>query len=346
MQITNNKLWGTMNMKILASNQLVLWNMLELYNLNPADIFRKVRMDPGLMRQPGARYTSQNIDELWEEVNRRIKDPCFGFAAATCWHPSYYGLLGYAMLASNSLRTSLERLVRFHEVVSQASYGELHEESEKGTLVFTWTHKGITTSTFPPIREDAALVRLMSMLRMNFQRPLFPVSVSITHSRPVCEAKYHEFFQSSVTFDSPKCSLELSLDVVDIVLPTENKELTEFSDQAMARYIAAMNQENLVSRVKKIIAEHLPSGTVTVETVASDLYISTRKLQRLLQEKGLTFTLLLNETRKNIAEQYVEDRNMDLVEISFLLGYSDQTTFSRAFKVWTGKSPMQYRKAV
>jgi len=333
-----------MKEKILASNQLVLWNMIEKYNQNPVDVFRKVKLDPTLMHHPGTRYSAEKVAELWEEVRNMIKDPCFGLTAEKCWHPSYFGLLGYAMLVSTSLRNTLERLIRFHEVISQVSYGKLHEDKDKGTLVFTWTYIGEMPYPFPAIREDAALAWLMSVLRMNYQRPLSPVSVSITHRRPVCESKYHELFHSQVTFDAPQCCLELSLDVVDTLLPIENKELAAFSDEALAKYIATLKKEDIITRVKRTIAEHLPSGTVTVETVAAELFIHKRKLQRLMQEKGTTFSLLLNETRKDIATKYVRDKNMNLTEIAFLLGFAEQSTFSRSFKRWTGKSPSQYRK--
>jgi AraC-like DNA-binding protein len=328
----------------LASIQLVLWNMMEHYQQDPASVFKKVQLDPALMYQPGARYSLQKIAELWEEMIRRINDPCFGLTAAKCWHPSHFGLLGYAMLASPSLRTTLERLIRFHEVISQAAYGTLREDGNKGTLVFMLTY--IDEKPYPRAREDAALAWIMSSLRINFQQPLVPVSVSFTHQRPECADKYYEFFRSPVTFGAPMASLEISLEAADKVLPTENKELAAFSDEAMTTYIASLNKRDIVTRVKRLIAEHLPSGTVTLDTIAAELFMNIRKLQRSLQEQGITFSMLLNETRKEIAQQYVQDKNMNLTEVAFLLGYSEQSTFSRAFKNWTGKSPIQYRKAV
>ncbi|OEU82362.1 MAG: hypothetical protein BA873_12865 [Desulfobulbaceae bacterium C00003063] len=327
----------------LASIQLVLWNMLEKYNQDPADVFKKVQLDPGLMYQSGARYSLQKIAALWEEMERQIKDPCFGLTAATSWHPSHFGTLGYAMLLSTSLRITLERLIRFHRVISDAHFGELHEDKDKGTLVFTLMYKD--EGSYSRGREDSALAWIMSVLRVNFQKDLAPVSVSLTHSRPSCGGKYYEFFQSPVTFDSPASRLALSLDVVDVVLPSGNDELAAFNDQAMTQYIATLSNESLVTRIKKIITEHLPSGDATVEAIAAELYLSTRKLQRLLQLEGTTFISLLNETRMEIAKQYVRDGKNDLTEVAFLLGFAELSTFSRSFKRWTGQSPIQYRKA-
>lgn len=327
----------------LASIQLVLWNMLEKYNLDPLNVFKKLKMDPAVMHQPGARYPLEKIVELWEELTRIIKDPCFGLSAATCWHPSHFGTLGYAMLMSSSLRITLERLIRFHQVISDADFGELHEDKSKGTLVFSLVY--MDEEHYPQAREDAALAWLMSVLRMNFQKELAPVSMSFTHSRPECAGKYYEFFQSPVIFDAPTASLALSLDVVDLSLPARDDEMAMFNENLMTKYLASLDKENLAARVKKIIVENLPSGNVTVETVASVLCIGTRKLQRLLQQEGTTFISLLNETRMEIAKQYVHDKNMDLTEVAFLLGFAEQSTFSRSFKRWTGRSPLQYRNA-
>ena len=328
----------------LASIQLVPWNILEEYNQDPLDVFTKVQLDPGLMYEHGARYPLAKIADLWREMERVIKDPCFGLAAARGWHPSNFGTLGYALLMSTSLRTTLERLIRFHRVISDASFGELTEQQDAGRLVFNLLYKD--EEQYSAAREDAALAWIMSVLRVNFQRPLSPVSVSFTHSCPDCSGKYYEFFQSPIHFDAPRCCIELSLHDVDKILPSGNKDLAEFSDQAMTQYLSAKTSDALIARVVKIIVEHLPSGNATIDNVATELFLSTRKLQRLLREKETSFIALLNETRKDIAKQYVRDKDMDLTEISFLLGFSEQSTFSRSFKRWTGKSPSSYRKVV
>ena len=140
--------------------------------------------------------------------------------------------------------------------------------------------------------------------------------------------------------------MSLSLDVVDRVLPSGNEKLASFSDQAMTQYLASLDEAvHLISRVQKCIVERLPSGDATGENVASELSLSTRSLQRTLQQEGTTFIAILNDTRRDIARQYVLEDTIDLTEIAFLLGFSTLSSFSRSFKRWTGKSPVQYRKA-
>ena len=146
-------------------------------------------------------------------------------------------------------------------------------------------------------------------------------------------------------FNSPVCHPSLPLDVVDHILPSGNDQLAEFGDQAMETYLLSLDEGHDIGHIKKIIVEILPSGNITVEQVAEELGINTRKLQRSLQEKNTTFSTLLSDTRMDIAKGYIQDRNMDLTEVAFLLGFAELSTFSRSFKRWTGKSPMQYRKA-
>ena len=332
-----------MNLTKLASIQLVLWNICKAYNQDPEPIFAEAGLDPKLMYQPGARYSLQKVARLWDEAAKRISDPCFGLSAAANWHPTHFGTLGYALLMSRTLRSTLERLLRFYKVLSEARFGKIHEDDKEKTLVFSLTYRD--EKPYPRAREDAALAWIMSTLRINFQHNLTPVAVSFTHDKPPCAGKYYEFFQGPVFFNAKAGSLALSLDQVDVLLPGANEELAEFNDLAMGRYLASLDDDTMTTKVRRLILKSLPSGNVTVEKTASRLCISTRKLQRLLKEEGTTFLALLNETRMKLAKEYVQSKSMDLTEIAFLLGFSELSTFSRSFKRWTGKSPVKYRNA-
>ena len=325
----------------LASVQLVLWNMLEQYNIEPNEVFHSVGLNPALMYQIGARYPIVKVNALWKEMANRIQDPCFGLSAGTCWHPSNFGTLGYAMLVSKSLRITLERLLRYHKVLSDIDFAELFENKRNDTLVFRFKYQDEINYTVA--KEDASIAWIFSVLRINFQHTLQAVAVHFSHSKPQCSGKYFEFFQGPVFFDAKLPSFEIPLAIVDTVLPGNNEELAEFNDQTMERYLQTLKQNSLVVQIRKLIAEQLPSGNVTVEDVAKELGYSPRKLQRLLQEEDTTFLKVLNSTRMEIAKGYVKDKNTDLTELSFLLGFAELSTFSRSFKRWTGKSPLQYR---
>ena len=106
-----------------------------------------------------------------------------------------------------------------------------------------------------------------------------------------------------------------------------------------------MDEEDIVQKIKAEIIRQLPSGNVTRKTVAREIAMSTRSMQRSLQEEGTTFSTIQNETRLDLAKQYLTGGNVDMTELAFILGFSEVSAFSRAFRRWTGMSPSQFQKA-
>ncbi len=332
-----------MQLTNLASLQAILWNILKKYRQPPDEVFKEAGLDPSIIFKTGKRYPVNKTVTLWKEAAKKISDPCFGLSVADCWHPSHLGTLGYAMLASTSLRSTLKCLIRFHKVVSDIPFGTLHEDPKKQALVLTLTDR--EDDIYLPQLEDAVLTLVLSILRMNYQRELTPLEVSLKHPAPECSYMYYEFFKSPVRFDAHESNLALPLSVVDVRLIGANEEVAELNEHLMNRYIAQLSYESLIDRIKRVVIEHLPSGDATVENAAERLGMSVRTLQRQLQMEGTSFVNILHKTRWELARQYVRDTDMDLTEIAFLLGFSELSTFSRSFKKWTGKSPTHYRRS-
>ena len=327
----------------LTSTLLPLWNVLEKYNQDSAAIFRSAGIDPETIFKDGTRNGLHLIDPLYREATRQVQDPCFGLKIAENWHPSHFGTLGYALLSSKTLRITLERLVRFHRVISDFDYGSITENKVKG--LYTLTLRYNENNSHPAAREDAAMSWIMSVLRVNYQAELSPVKVEIHHDKPSCSGRYYEFFQAPVSFNCSHSAIHLPLSIVDQQLAGYNKQIDEFGEEMIVKYLNSLTADDLTARVKKQIIEHLPSGDATVDKVASELFFSTRTLQRMLKQENVSFLKLLNDTRRDLAVEYVKNEEMDLTEIAFLLGFSELSTFSRSFKRWTGNSPVQFRKA-
>jgi AraC-like DNA-binding protein len=97
-------------------------------------------------------------------------------------------------------------------------------------------------------------------------------------------------------------------------------------------------------RVRSKLIERLPSGRVDEGDIAASINLSQRSLQRKLQQQGVSFTGLLDSSRRELGLQYVRDSQYSLNEVAYLLGFSEPGNFSRAFKRWYGKPPSQYRE--
>ena len=98
--------------------------------------------------------------------------------------------------------------------------------------------------------------------------------------------------------------------------------------------------------MKNEIVDELPSGLPSDELIAKAVSMSTRSLRRRLSAEGTTYSQLLDAVRRELAERYIADTSRSLGEISYLLGFSELSSFSRAFKRWTGKIPGEYRRSL
>jgi len=315
------------------------WKIIESYEKDPAPIFKKLYLDIKLAEDPNARIPYTKVEALWKETIMLIDDPYIGLRAAELWHPSSAGALGYAWLASSSLRAAFERLVRFLRVTTEGVECSIEEENSKFSVIHCFNKEALNI----PVCVDAHLATLVALCRINYGRNLSPVSISFKHAAPEDTGEYFAFFRCPIIFDAADNRITLTQEVVDKRLPSANSLLAQLHDQVMINYLAKLEEDNIIERVKAVIIEQLPSGNVTDSSVAEALFMSKRTFHRRLQQQEITFRLILNELRHELADKYIKDSSMNLNEISFLLGFSEMSSFSRAFKRWTGSSPSAYR---
>ncbi|WP_456417245.1 AraC family transcriptional regulator [Thiolapillus sp.] len=310
------------------------------YGVDTDLLMKEYGIDAKLVTDPNARFRMEQIDALYDRIAELIDDPNFGLKAVQFWHPSQMGALGYAWLTSDTLRAAFKRYARFSKVVSDAVRLEIKETDDELSLDFHYLQK----QSSQKFRIDGALATLMAMTRANAGSDFHPKAVSFTFEEPEDTGPYYALFQSPVSFNSPTNRFTITLEEADAPRSCSNIHLAQLHDQFMLEYVAQLDKENIIERVKVAITEELASGNISDALIAKKLFLTERTLQRRLQENGTTFKKLLTEVRIDLADNYIRDSKLSLNEISFLLGFSELSSFSRAFKNWTGSSPRNYRQ--
>jgi AraC-like DNA-binding protein len=329
-----------MQPSIAGSIALLAWRLLEFYGKDPVQCFASSGFNREQLEDSKTRMSYQVYDEIWACTQRVIVDPCAGLNVTQFWHPATFGVLGYAMLSSSSLRVSLQRMVRYQQVVANESEITL-TETAKGLLLEQpiFPHQ---TDGFP-LEVDVALVTLLHICRFNYGDVFDPVEVNLRRSKPGCAGRYYAFYRCPVNFSADANNMVLPIEAMDKPLPGTDQQLTRMHNRVLQKYLEQQQSSKMVARVRESIVAHLPSGDVNKQQVAKALHMSTRTLQRRLQEEGSSFVEILNKTRRELALQYIQDDSLPLKEVSYLLGYSNSTSFSKAFKRWTGKKPSTAR---
>ena len=324
----------------LATMGQVFVRLVGMHGIDARALLREAGVDPAVLSDPEARLPSSVGDVVVAKAATLIPDPAFGLRAARCWHPSNLGVLGHAWLASSTLRTGLQCLERYNRIVG-----------EKGHLRVTNTPEGLRVAydhrrrdpVLRAIGTDFILSLIVDMCRMNYGASLRPVEVRLSRSKPADTEPYRYFYGCPIHFGAHADGFLLSPRVADEPLPTAIRHLAGTLDGILAAQLAALDENNLPARCKSNLLEHLTSGEVSEENMARQLHMSRRTLQRRLAESNTTYQKLVDDTRRDLALRYMEDPAKSVTDVTFLLGFSGQSAFTRAFRRWTGMSPTNFR---
>lgn len=329
----------SMTATIFAPAMDLTWKVIDSYGVEPEPLFRLHNIDPARISDPNFRASKKALNGVWAHAAQLIDDQGIGLRAAEFLHPSHMGALGYAWLASTSLRTALNRVSRYVHFIADDIEVDLQASGE----LFSVTVKEHDKPQRFMWASDSSLAILTALCRMNYGAQLHPVSVEFQHAAPNDAGNWFGFFRCPVHFGCEADRINLAMEVVNKKLPSANPQLAQLSDQVMIQTLGRLSRERIVPRVKSSIIDLLPSGNVNDEQIAAELSMSTRSLQRKLKKKETTFKQLLTEVRQELADKYIRNNQLSLTEISFMLGFSEVSSFSRAFKRWTGESPSEYR---
>jgi len=330
----------------LSSWVLLIAKAIDSYGLDSADLFARCRLDHTRLRDPGARFSYAGVTRLWDLAEQVTRDPGFGLTVASLWHPTTLHALGYSWFASNNLQEAYERLQRYARFISTAANGALQIEKSANSycLVLDPSRMKVRPAR---VAIDAGLGMILKMSRAAYGQQFRVLRVSLQHEAPGDKQyleKFNDLLGAPVAFSQPQNAIWLDPEMVAEALATANPELARVSDQIVTDYLAQLDRNDVTMRVKSKLIERLPGGKVSEEGIASSINVSQRSLQRKLKKQGMSFTQLLENTRRELSLQYVRDPQYSLHEVSFLLGFAEPGNFSRAFKRWYGQSPSQFRQ--
>ncbi len=325
----------------IGSGNLII-KLLEEQGIEPKEFLESVlkkELNFDLMHDPSARIAYKNLEIAWERFFEITGDECLGLRFAEYWHPGHLGPLGHAWLSSKTLFEAVTRLERFIHMISKRFNVEAVENNE--TFIIKIERQNIQKGLH--FLMDGMMAVLVTMFRMNLGKSFKPFSVHLVRPEPGCMGQFKTFFQCPVHFNANENLLIVDKNVMHVPLTGSNPIIADMSDRIIIDYLAKMEDSNILDRVKSEILHQLPTGNFSESSVASSLHKSSRTIQRLLSDQGTSFSELVNETRKDLALRYISDSKITITEIAFMLGFSESSSFSRAFKRWTGSSPSAYR---
>ena len=324
----------------LASWTRALRKQLDALGLDSAALCREAELDPHWMDDPNARYPLSATTHLWALALKASGDPAIGLRASRFVSPTTFHALGYALVASGSLREVFERIVRYHQRVSDALTLELTRHPDRYRFVL----KVPPDSPQPAFEAiDAFAAIYVRTCRNRLGRAYAPLAVHLRRPAPANPEPWQRLFRCTLVFDAADDCLEFGLHDFERHLDEADPQRPAQPASTAERTLAQLQPLTWERKVLGAIEAQLPEGEPSAERIAQALNLGLRNLQRHLADEGCRFDTLLNECRQNLALLHLRDPQCSLSEISHLLGFTDASTFSRAFKRWTGLTPGQFR---
>lgn len=327
----------------LASWSATIVRALDARGLDGAAIAARAGIDAATLADADGRVPRASLTRLWQLAVEETGDPAFALEAARHTLQTTFHALGYAVLASTTLREALERIMRHRRVIGdifRLSIEDGHGDDDRSRIVVDVSAGG---GAVPPEAIDASVAVMVRQARLlHGGRDVRPLRVGLQRALPADPSPYERAFGCPVEFGQDANFLEYSRADLDRRVPAANAELARQNDEVVVRYLARLDQGGVLGRTRQALLESLPSGAPTKSAIARRLAMSPRSLQRLLADEGTSFKELLAEARLALAKSYLEEGRLPVTEIAFVLGFADTSAFSRAFRRWTGVAPSDW----
>ena len=330
--------------KLQSPRTLLSWTTAIAHALEAQGVKSKALFEKADIPYPGAsdateRVETRKVSALVRLAVEATADPCFGLQLVPYLHAANFQALGYSLFSSSNLHEFCLRLVRFFRLVSQSSQHVLEEGKDGYKLTLEITNPEVSDET-----TDAWIGTLVHFCRSIYRPDFAPQRVDLVRPQPEYQAEqFGKFFNAPVTFGARENALYFSKKDMFVPLPSANRELARLNDEVIIAQLARLDRNDVVRRVEASIIQLLPTGDCSREAVAKSLNLSPRTLLNRLEQRDTSYKEVLENLRSALAQQYMEQPDIPITEITFLLGFSDSSSFTRAFRRWTGQSPSDYR---
>ncbi len=327
---------------ILASAATGIVDHIDRLHGDIDSIFGNAGIAPEMAGMPTLQLKLAAFITLFEEAAKRTGQDNFGLWFGNQFMPRDLGLWGYAAISAPTLGSALETLTNLFCYQQGSSF----LRSVKGKDGLLRLEYQIVAPEIVARRQDAelSLGMFLNVIRECCGPKWAPEEVHFEHPRPEAWKDHEAAFDAPVYFSQPTNALIFRSDILERPMPARDLQLMTVMQTCMEKLGPTSPADGLFQRICAAIRMRLPGGYPSLEQIAHDLRISPGAVQRELSDHNTTYKDAVEATRRQLAELYLEQRQLPLTEIALLLGYSELSAFSRAFTRWTGASPRHYRR--
>jgi AraC-like DNA-binding protein len=313
---------------------------LEELGVRAPAVLRRAGLPQAFIHQARALLNTEELFALWRAVGEVSTDPSIGLLLGTETKTERFHPIGLAALSSENFGSAIDQMARYKQLTCPEEILQ-EKNDEEWSIQFRWL---LADEVEPPVLIECCFAWVLSTARVGTGTRISPVRVEFVQPRAHVKT-IERHFGCPVVCGTPRNAIIFRATDANRPFVTRNAELLgilapQFDDELREEN----GDENFIERVRIAIQQRLTGRRPTIEDIADALHISSRTLQRRLQDDGSSFQRVLEEARHQLARHYLNNSVLELNEAAYLLGYEDGNSFVRAFRTWEGVPPARWRE--
>ncbi len=275
---------------------------------------------------------------FWTALEQVTEDAHVGLHLSE-FMPVFRGqVLEYLFFSSGTFGEGLRRAIAYQRLLTDVTAGRLVLQGRQCYLADT------TDSSLQRHFGECLVGGIIQFFQLVTDGAFKPLDIHFMHVEGAPPEEYERVYGCPATLGCAEGRLYFDPAILDHQIWQATPSLLKLHEQMAHEKLAELERNDLVMNVRRVIGELLDSGEVSLEAVATKLAIPTRRLRSELSEADTSFNVILNDYRSRLARRLLAKTNESIDNIVYLTGFSDPSTFYRAFKRWTNETPLDYRQ--
>jgi len=313
---------------------------LEELGVSAAAVLRRAGLPQGYSKEPRVLLKTEELFALWRAIGEVSTNPAIGLQLGSETRTERFHPVGLAALSSENFSAAIDQMARYKQLTCPEEIVQ-EKDDEEWSIQFRWL---LADEVEPPVLIECAFAWVLSTARLGTGTRLSPLRLEFVQPRAHVKT-IERHFGCSVTCGAPRNAIVFHAADAERRFVTRNAELLGLlAPQFEEELKQEKGDENFIERVRVAIQQKLTGQRPTIEDIADALHVSSRTLQRRLQDEGSGFQRVLEEARHQLARHYLNNSVLELNEAAYLLGYEDSSSFVRAFRAWEGVPPARWRE--
>lgn len=313
---------------------------LEELGIRASAVLRRAGLPQKFVDQPRVLLNTEEFFALWRAVSEISGNPAIGLLLGTENKTERFHAIGLAALSSENFGSAVDQMARYKQLTCPEEILQKKDDKE-WSIQFRWL---LADEVEPPVLNDCCFAWVLSIARHGTGTRLSPKRVEFAQPRPHLKT-IERHFGCPVVCGAAKNAIVFRTTDGQRPFVTRNAELLAMLAPQFEEELKQQNgEQDFAEQVRGAIQQRLTGRRPTIEHIADALHVSTRTLQRRLQDQGSSFQRALEEARHQLARHYLNNSVLELNEAAYLLGYEDGNSFVRAFRTWEGVPPARWRE--